>query len=74
MTRTIYAVRKRFGRWTVCSGEKIVLQFENYDEAIGVAQSAAGVITHRPERDSANRHESDNPPLSRTLAHWDECP
>jgi hypothetical protein len=43
----LYAVRKRSGRWTVCSDDKVVLQFENYDEAVATARGAVTVLAHR---------------------------
>jgi hypothetical protein len=48
MTKKIYAVRKRCGQWTVCSDEKVCLNFQSYDEAIETARTAALVLSHRP--------------------------
>jgi hypothetical protein len=40
----IYAVRKRRGQWVLCSGKQIVLEFENYDEAVQIAHSALQLL------------------------------
>ena len=41
---SLYSVRKRRGHWTVCLEESVVMNFETYEEAIGTARSAAGVL------------------------------
>jgi hypothetical protein len=41
---SLYSVRKRRGHWTVCLEESVVMNFENYEEAIGTARSAAEVL------------------------------
>jgi hypothetical protein len=43
----LYAVRKRRGRWTVCSDETVVLQFETYDEAVATVRGAVAVLAQR---------------------------
>lgn len=58
MTKKIYAVRKRCGQWTVCSDEKVCLNFQSYDEAIETARTAAIVLSHRP---AATQEEDANP-------------
>jgi hypothetical protein len=30
----VYSVKKRTGRWVLCAGEDVVLDFESYDEAM----------------------------------------
>ncbi len=41
----VYAVRKRSGLWAVCSDEKVVLNFDSYEQAIETARSALGVLS-----------------------------
>jgi hypothetical protein len=41
----VYAVRKRDGLWAVCSNEKVVLNFDSYEQAIETARSAFGVLS-----------------------------
>jgi hypothetical protein len=36
-----YAIRKRRGKWTVCTEENVLLDFRNYDEAVETARSSA---------------------------------
>jgi hypothetical protein len=50
----LYAIRKRKGRWAVCSDETVILQFDSYDEALGIARSAAGVLTASRDRMESN--------------------
>jgi len=49
MAKTIYAVRKRSGQWTVWSDEDVYLNFESYDEAIETARTAASVLARSPD-------------------------
>ena len=49
MTRAIYAVKKHHGHWTVCSEDKVVLEFETYDEAVATARSAIEVLGNRQQ-------------------------
>jgi hypothetical protein len=41
---SLYSVRKRRGQWTVCLEESVVMNFETYDDAVGTARSAVGVL------------------------------
>jgi hypothetical protein len=43
----LYAVRKRRGRWTICSDDNVVLQFETYDEALATVRGAVAVLARR---------------------------
>ena len=43
----LYAVRKRRGRWTICSDDNVVLQFETYDEAVATVRGAVAVLSQR---------------------------
>jgi hypothetical protein len=42
-----YAIRKRRGKWTVCTEENILLDFQSYDEAVETARSATKVLAER---------------------------
>jgi hypothetical protein len=56
----LYAVRKRSGRWTICSDDNVVLQFETYDEAVATARGAVTVLeqrSHPHEPAHHGRHE-----------------
>ena len=52
----LYAVRKRRGRWTVCSDETVVLQFETYDEAVATVRGAIAVLAQRSDLHEAPLH------------------
>lgn len=53
----LYAVRKRHGRWTVCSDDNVVLQFETYDEAVATVRGAVAVLTQRSQLHEVPLHE-----------------
>jgi len=59
----LYAVRKRRGRWTICSDDNVVLQFETYDEAVATVRGAVAVLAHR-----SNSHEVSLPEVPRHAA------
>jgi hypothetical protein len=40
----VYAVKKRMGRWVLCSGEDVILDFESYDEAIETVRGGIKAI------------------------------
>lgn len=42
----LYAVRKCRGQWSIIVDEKVVLEFDSYDEAIRTARSAADVLSN----------------------------
>ena len=50
----VYAVRKRRGQWAICSDENVLLQFENYDEAVQTARSAVEVLSDRDRTRAAD--------------------
>ena len=63
----LYAVRKRRGRWTVCSDEAVVLQFETYDEAVATVRGAVAVLEQRSSLHDVPQHDLHNgatPPLA----------
>ena len=52
---TVYALRKRDGQWTICSAESATMLFETYEEAIEIAQKAAGIVarcSHGPSSEN----------------------
>jgi hypothetical protein len=82
----LYAVRKRRGRWTVCSDETVVLQFETYDEAVATVRGAVAVLSQRSDlhevpRDADHRHSASprpdhggaTPPLAPSMSHDDDA-
>jgi hypothetical protein len=53
----VYAVKKRAGLWVVCSDEKVVLNFDSYEQAIETARGALGVLSRvRDETESKLRN------------------
>ncbi len=54
----LYAVRKRRGRWTVCSDDNVVLQFETYDEAVATVRGAVAVLARRSNSHEVPLHEA----------------
>jgi hypothetical protein len=54
----LYAVRKRRGRWTICSDDNVVLQFETYDEAVATVRGAVAVLAQRSNAHEVPPHEA----------------
>jgi hypothetical protein len=46
MGMSIYAVRKRRGAWTIFDQQKPAMLLDNYEEALGIARAAAGVLVN----------------------------
>ena len=67
-----YAVRKRLGRWTVCSNDNVVLHFENFAEAIDTAQGAVAVMLHSQGRPVA-AYPTTRLPVTRDRALQTNC-
>ena len=63
----VYAVRKRRGQWAICSDENVLLQFENYDEAVQTARSAVEVLSDRDRTREAGLRPVQPGPCRSTL-------
>jgi hypothetical protein len=61
---TVYAVRKRDGQWTVCAAHSVTMLFESYDEALEIAQAAAGVIAGCADRRTSGTPKAPPPDRS----------
>lgn len=70
----LYAVRKRRGRWTVCSDETVVLQFETYDEAVATVRGAVAVLAQRSHLHEGPRHADDGHSISPCADHGGATP
>ena len=55
----LYAVRKRRGRWTICSDDNVVLQFDTYDEAVATVRGAVAVLAQRSNSHDVPPHAAD---------------
>jgi hypothetical protein len=52
VTRKLYAVRKRAGRWAVWSDDDTSLSFDSYHEAVETARVAATVLADKAQEGS----------------------
>ena len=60
----LYAVRKRRGRWTICSDDNVVLQFDTYDEAVATVRGAVAVLAQRSSSHEAGAAAPPAPSMS----------
>jgi hypothetical protein len=60
---TIYALRKRRGHWTVFSGNDVLLDFDDYREAIETTRAALNVLEQAAQ---ANTQGGSATPSSRS--------
>jgi hypothetical protein len=70
----LYAVRKRRGRWTICSDDNVVLQFETYDEAVATVRGAVAVLAQRSNSHEVPRHAADGHSISPCAGHGGATP
>jgi hypothetical protein len=55
---TVCAVRKRDGKWTICSEQSTRMLFDSYEEALEVARTAAGVIADSTQSQTSKKDEA----------------